>query len=152
MKKLSLIAIAMALVANVAMAGGESPVASALRAAGATAEETTRGLKGALANHDQSAIAVVVPRPKQSLVLVLLRQADGSFNAVDVSLVEGGNFGKLGFPRTHYDRFETQAVEWLPRTDGWFQIVFRTRAWKSGQRYTTSEPLAIDSAGTPQWR
>ena len=143
---------AMILVASAAIAADEPRLDSALRAAGLSADEMARATDAALPKRGGSAFAIAVHRKQRSLVLVLLRQASGEYRAVDVSAVEDGNFGKLGFPRSRYDRFETQPVEWLARADGWFQVVIRTRAWQSGQRYTASEPLIIRPDGTPVWR
>jgi hypothetical protein len=81
-----------------------------------------------------------------------LRQQDGAFLEIDLSAVEGGNFGKLGLRPVEYDRFETSPIEWLPRQDGLFQVNIQTRAWRAGQRYTVSEPLVIHPDGTVIWR
>jgi hypothetical protein len=40
----------------------------------------------------------------------------------------------------------------VQRDDGLFQVIMRTRAWKSGKRYTVSEPLVIRADGTPLYR
>jgi hypothetical protein len=140
------------LVASAAIAGDDSPIQSALRAAGLSAAELVRASSAALSNRDGSAVAVSVPRQQRSLVLVLLRQASGEYYTVDVSAVEDGNFGKLGFPRSRYDRYETQPVEWRARDDGLFQVVMRTQAWQGRQRFTVSEPLLLQPSGTPLWR
>ncbi len=99
-----------------------------------------------------TAVAFVLPRPKASIIVILLRQPSGSYIAADASGVEGGNFGKLGRPRTDYSRFETTPVKWLSREDGMFQVRMRTRAWRTGQRYTVSEDLIIKSNGTVLYR
>jgi len=115
--------------------------------------EVARALDTGLWNPNKTAIAVAFKRPRASLIVVFLRQRGGGYLAVDVSAVEGGNFGKLGVVgRAGYDCFETIPVEWLHRDDGMFQVVMRTRAWKSGKRYTVSEPLIIRADGTPLWR
>lgn len=81
-----------------------------------------------------------------------VRQGDGSFLEVDLSAVESGNFGKLGRGRGDYDRFETTAVEWLPRGDDLLQVRLQTRAWRQGQRYTVFEPLIYHRDGKVVWR
>ena len=43
-------------------------------------------------------------------------------------------------------------MEWLRKDDSHFQVVFRTCAWKDGQRYTVEEPLIITKDGKPLWR
>jgi hypothetical protein len=112
-----------------------------------------RALGTGLWNSNKTAVAIVITKPKASLIFVLLRQTSGKYLAVDVGAVEGGNFGKLGTAgRAGYDRFETTPVEWLYRDDGMFQVVMRTRAWKLGKRYTVLEPLIIRPDGTPLWR
>ena len=145
-----------ALLATVSVATAEPSFDEALHAATRQSQisgsEVTRAAKLALWNVDKTAAAVVLKRPEASLVLVFLRKPNGEFATVDVSDVESGNFGKLGFRRSHYQRFETTPVEWRQRTDGLFQVVMQTRAWASGQRYTASEPLIIRPDGTPLWR
>ncbi|MCC7373445.1 MAG: hypothetical protein IT581_02230 [Verrucomicrobiales bacterium] len=130
--------------------------APALRAAvqSAAVPETSvsRAIKSALWNADRTAVAVAINRPAATLVYVFIRQPDGTLKTVDVSGVESGNFGKLGRSRTEYTRFETMPVKWLPRDDGYLQVVIRTRAWAGRQRYTVSEPLVISVNGTPVWR
>ena len=112
----------------------------------------TRALESGLWNSNRTAVAVSIPRPKASVGFVFLRQANGTFLAADASGVEGGNFGKLGRPRTDYERFETTPTEWLHRKDGLFQVRMRTRAWRNGQRYTVSEPLLIRPDGLVLYR
>lgn len=147
-----LIQVALVLVASAAIASDKTQIHSALRVAGLSQEELARASNALLPNRDKTAVVVAVHRQQRSLVLILLRQSGGAYRAVDVSAVEDGNFGKLGFPRSHYDRFETQPVEWRARKDGLLQVVIRTRAWQSGRRYTTSEALILRLDGTPLWR
>jgi hypothetical protein len=107
-----------------------------------------RGLRHPAGN----AVAVVIPRPEASLVLIFIRQPDGIFLATDASGVESGNFGKLGRPRTDYERYETEPIEWRQRDDDLLQVVIRTRAWRMGQRYTVAEPLIIKPDGAVLYR
>jgi len=84
---------------------------------------------------------------------VFLKLDSGRYKAADVSGVEAASLGVLGISKkADYDRVETTPIEWLPRDDGRFQVVMRTRAWKAGQRYTVSERLLITSGGTPLYR
>ena len=119
---------------------------------GISTNAMAKALREGLWNTNRTAVAVSLPRPKATAVLVFLRQTNGTYLAVDASGVEGGNFGKLGRGRADYERFETKPVEWLHRDDGLFQVVMRTRAWRSGRRYTVSEPLVIKPDGTVLWR
>jgi hypothetical protein len=127
----------------------EALIASARKALpeGITANQMIGLLQGGLWNPSRTAVAVSFPRPTASVVLVFLRQTNGTFLAVDASGVESGNFGVLGRGRRDYGRFETTPVEWLTREDGMFQVVMRTRAWRAGRRYTVSEPLLINRSG-----
>src|SRR5258705_1149205 len=138
---------------------GESRIDAALLAAAQNAmpgeiaaNQWTRALESGLWNSNRTALAVSITQPKASVVFVFLRQTNGTYLSADASGVEGGNFGKLGRPRTDYERFETTPVEWLRREDGWFQVRMRTRAWRGGQRYTVSEPLLIKPDGTVLYR
>jgi hypothetical protein len=118
-----------------------------------SASDIGRGLSAGLWNPNGTAVAASFARPKSSLIFAFLRQPDGNFLAVDVSRVEGANLGKLGTAgRAGFERCETMPVKWLPRDDGLFQVVMRTRAWKAGQRHTASEPLVVKPDGTPVWR
>ena len=139
--------------------GEESRVDDALSSAARKAlprEIVTNGLakalQGGLWNSNRTALAISIPQPKASVIFVFLRRADGTFIAADASGVEGGNFGKLGRPRSDYSRFETTPIEWLPHRDDLFRVRMRTRAWRGGQRYTVSEDLVIKSDGTVLYR
>jgi hypothetical protein len=145
--------------ASVSALAGESRVDAALLASaqkGMPGEIATnqlvRVLEAGFWNSNRTAVAVSITQPKASVVFVFLRQTNGTYLAVDASGVEGGNFGKLGRPRTDYERFETTPVEWLHRNDGLFGVRMRTRAWRGGQRYSASDPLLIRPDGTVLWR
>ncbi len=131
----------------------EKLLAAAKKALSASVDEddlpTT--IASGLWNSEKTALAVVHHRSKGSIVYIFIRQKTGEYLAVDASDVESGNFGKLGFKRTHYDRFKTELVEWMKSEDSKLQIFVRTRAWKNGVRYTASEPLLIASDGTVFW-
>lgn len=110
-------------------------------------------LRNGLWNSNRTAVAVSIPHPEASVILVFMRRPDGGFLAADASRVEDGNFGKLGwFGRAGYARFESTPTRWLPRQDGLYQVVIQTRAWKGRQRYTVSEPLVIKPDGTVLYR
>lgn len=110
-------------------------------------------LRTGLWNSNRTAVAVSIPHPKASVILVFMRRPDGGFLAADASRVEDGNFGKLGwFGRAGYTRFESTPLRWLPRQDGLYQVVIQTRAWKARQRYTVSEPLIIKPDGAVLYR
>jgi hypothetical protein len=118
-----------------------------------TTNELLRVLQAGLWNSNRTAVAVSFPRQNASVIFVFLQQTNGTYLAVNASGVEGGNLGVLGSRgRKDYDRFETTPVEWRHRDDGRFQVVMRTRAWRSGRRYTVSEPLLISPNGTVLWR
>jgi hypothetical protein len=118
-----------------------------------TTNELLRVLQAGLWNSNRTAVAVSFPRQNASVIFVFLQQTNGTYLAVNASGVEGGNLGVLGSRgRKDYDRFETTPVKWLYRDDGRFQVVMRTRAWRSGRRYTVSEPLLISPNGTVLWR
>lgn len=116
-----------------------------------SSNELAEALERGLWNSNKTAVAISIRRTKASPVFVFLRSEDGSYLASDISQVEGANIGFIG-PHAKYERIETEPIQWLPREDGWFQIVVRTRAWRSGKRYTAAEPLIIRPDGTPLWR
>jgi hypothetical protein len=138
-------------------AAGETPLEKTLQSAATrfhlTPAEIQTAAQKAVWNEHRNAAAIALPRAQGVLAIVLLQQPGGDFLAVDVSPVEAANLGKLGLKgRRIYERVETTPLEWLPRKDGSFQIVFRTRAWSGGQRYTVTEPLIIASDGRVFWR
>jgi hypothetical protein len=159
-KRRAMLRAVVVLFAAIAVASaGESKINGALLAAAQKAmprslgtDQMFRALQSGLWNSNRTALAVSVAQPKATVVLVFLRQTNGTYLASDASGVEGGNFGKLGRRRTDYERFETTPVEWLHREDGRFQVRMRTRAWRGGQRYTTSEDLLIEPDGTVLYR
>ena len=102
----------------------------------------------ALWSTDRSAAIAATPGQSATHVTAYLRQQDGSFLLVDLSNVESGNFGKLGRPRSDYDRVETVPVEWIARQDGLLQVKSRTQAWRLGQRHTVWDALVIRPDGT----
>ena len=106
----------------------------------------------ALWNADRTAAVVAISEASGTRVTAYLRQQDGTFLEIDLSAVEGGNFGKLGRRKTEYDRFETRPIKWIPRQDTLFQVSIQTQAWRAGQRYTVSEPLIFRPDGTVIWR
>ena len=60
--------------------------------------------------------------------------------AVDVSSMEFGNLGKLGlYAFSAYDRIQTSPESWLKSEDGVYLVLFKTHAWRNGQRYTVQE-------------
>ena len=106
----------------------------------------------AFCNHEKTACVTAVPSPGGTRLTAFLRQPDGSFLEVDVSAVEGQNFGKLGRRRAEYNRFETRPTEWVARQDELLQVNVRTQAWRAGQRYTVWEPLVFRRDGKVSWR
>lgn len=121
---------------------------------GTPTNELVRVLRAGIWNSNKTAVAISLARPKASLIFVFLRQTNGECLAVDVSGIEGANLGVIGdAKRAAYDRVETTPIKWLPREDGLFQILVRTRAWKSGQRYTVSRaPAVIKADGAITWQ
>lgn len=129
-------------------------IVSAQKAMSATVGDKAlqAALEGGRWNADKTAVVVVVHRSKGSIVFIFIRKDSGEYLAVDASGVERSNFGKLGFGRSYYERFETIPVEWLDRDDPMFQVSIRTSAWKNGQRFTVYEPLLFKADGTILWR
>jgi hypothetical protein len=115
--------------------------------------EIVRALGTGLWNSNRTAVAIAIAKPKASVLFVFLRQPGAKYLAVDVSGMEGANFGYLGTAgRAGYDRFETTPLKWLHRDDALFQVQMRTRAWKLGQRYTAAGTLIIKPDGTCLWQ
>lgn len=121
--------------------------------------EIKRGMESALWREDKSAVALCFANAKGTVCLVLVKTNEGAFKLIDVSRVEGMNFGKIGERRERYQRFQTVPEKWRSENDTWWshpealcQVRFITRAWLNGQRYTVGEPLVIKKDMTPWWR
>lgn len=107
----------------------------------------------ALWNGDRSAAVATSRDGERTRVIAYVKQADGTFLEIDLSQVEGRNLGSLGLrSAADYDRIETTAVEWLPRENGLLQVVVRTRAWHSGQRFTVLKPVVFRTDGVVLWQ
>jgi hypothetical protein len=158
MKKLLIVIAITASILPTTMAD-ESKINDKLMAAARHALSSTMDKKaldtmilGGLWNTNKTALVASHHKSGGSVVYIFIRQASGDFLPVDVSRVEEGNFGRLGFRRTHYHRFETVPTEWSKRDDSKLQVWIRTRAWKNGQRFTVAEPVLVASDGTIFWR
>ena len=141
---------------SVHLHGGENQIImSAQRAAKAakvSAPEIKKGITNAFWGPDNSVLAVTFSKEEGTLCLVVFHDKNSQLKVVDVSPVESGNFGKLGFRRSHYQKYTTFPKKWIAREDDLIQISFVTQAWLNGQRYTVSEPLIIQRDGTPLFR
>ena len=63
---------------------------------------------------------------------------------VDVSQVTFVNLGKLGIVKLkEYERIVTYPVEWLKSNKEIQLVMFKTQAWRSGQRHTITEPVLV---------
>jgi hypothetical protein len=97
-------------------------------------------IRGGVWRQDQAAVAVTLPRENETLVYVLVRQADGSYAATDATMViSRAAFGFFGWPAPEYERFEIQPLSWAMRDDGASLLLTQTRAWRDGQRYTAPD-------------
>ena len=114
-------------------------------------ESIQSGFKSGIWSSERNAYAIVFKKPNGSLCLVLLKQGDG-YKVIDVSSVETGNFGKLGYNRAYYDNYETVPTKWYKSKNDNYQIEFTSHAWKNGNRFTIREPLIIKNNGTPIYR
>lgn len=115
--------------------------------------EIHKAIKEGLWNKDKSAVAIYFLRPESSIIYIFIFNNDGKILPVDISTVENGNVGKVGYARKNeYDKFETKPVNWIERNDDLLQINMRTRVWKNGQRYTTYEKLLLNKEGRVFWR
>jgi len=65
-------------------------------------------------------------------------------NATDVSRIQQSNIGKLGIAKeVEYEPIKTTPKEWLSSKQNQYLVLFQTKAWLKGQRYTISGPVAI---------
>ncbi|TLU67236.1 hypothetical protein FE810_02840 [Thalassotalea litorea] len=68
--------------------------------------------------------------------------------STNVSIIENKNLGKLGIaPKSKYEKVKTTASQWKRTGDDGDLVVFKTQAWKDGQRYTTEGFVFVDSHG-----
>ena len=69
-------------------------------------------------------------------------------NSTDVSLIEGKNIGKLGVtPKDQYDKVVTLPSSWKRTDSDGDLVIFTTKAWLKGQRYTIQGMVFVDSNG-----
>ena len=111
-----------------------------------------KAVKKGFWNDEKNAVVVTVFIKKASVNYVFIIKEGGTISPVDISNVEGGNLGKIGWSKNEYEKVETEPVNWIKRKDRLLQIKMRTRAWKDGQRYTVYEPLILDRKGKVYWR
>lgn len=84
-----------------------------LKDKGINAGQMIAALENGVWNPNRTAVAASVDNPDGTVIFVFLKQTGGTYLSVDVSQVEGANFGALGLrPRTDYERFETKPIEW----------------------------------------
>lgn len=93
------------------------------------------------------ALATLVPRSDGSLIVVFIRQADGTYLAADASVIESAIFGYFGRSRTDYERYESEIMDLQQRDDDLIRLRVRTRAWRMGQRYTGGDVILIRPNG-----
>lgn len=111
-------------------------------------DEISRALDSGLWNSNRTALAISLTNSTAPTVFAFLLQSGGKYLAVNLS-IEGLGLGQIGIaPRSAYERLELTPMQWLDRQDGMFMVLMRTRAWKTGQRYTVSKPLLIRQDGT----
>lgn len=83
---------------------------------------------------------------KTALAFCTLEQPNSCYivdstNVADVTAMEASNLGKLGFfSRKSYDKVVSLPVKWLKTENGLHLVMFKTQAWRNGQRYTVKEP------------
>lgn len=95
-----------------------------------------------------SAVALTVSDSNHSDVAAFVRSTIGEWKGIDVSAVLNDQLGKLGRPRTDFERIENRALDWSETSDESHLFWVQTRLWdKAGQRYTLKEPILINSHG-----
>jgi hypothetical protein len=85
------------------------------------------------------------------IVEVLL--PDQTIKTLDVTRVESGLFGKLGVEgKSGYERYTVSLVRWAEGAQDNDILFVQLQAWKEGQRYTVSGPIAITDNGEIIWQ
>lgn len=111
-----------------------------------------KAVKKGFWNGEKDAVVVTIFIKKASINYVFIIKEGGAIFPIDISNVESGNLGKIGWARNEYEKVETEPVNWIKRKDRLLQINMRTRAWKDGQRHTVYEKLILDRKGKVYWR
>jgi hypothetical protein len=102
---------------------------------------------------DDRKAAAVVADTKAGNVFVVLETAQEQYLVANVSPIVSGLFAKLGTTdRSDYERYVVEPVRWLNQTDSQVVAEFRLRAWRDGQRYSVTGPVAVNSDGTVDWQ
>ena len=102
---------------------------------------------------DRSAAALSIPADWGTALYVVLFRSDAKPLVVNISRVGPALFLKLGLaPQSEYEKYEIQPVEWLEETESQVMLSVRLHAWRDGQRYTVSTPIAVDDEGFVIWQ
>ena len=118
-----------------------------------TIEDIRNSVMHGLWNPVKTAIVITFHSSKKTTIYMFIPDKEEKYKAVDISLVENGNIGKIGIAgREQYSKIESTPFEWIIRKDENYQIKIRTRAWKDGQLYTVYEPLIVTEDGKPLYR
>jgi len=153
MRNLGVITVA-DLVAQLPAAAAESGdrlvvAAQAIMPSGTALTEIGSALRGGVWRQDQAAVAVTLPRENETLVYVFVRQPDGSYAATDATrVISLAAFGFFGWPAEEFERFEIQPLDWAMREGGLSLLFTQVRAWREGQRYTSSDVFFVGADGS----
>jgi hypothetical protein len=116
------------------------------------------GTTAAIANEvictkDSSKCAKLTDVDDSVEITVEVQLPDQSTKTLDVTKVEAGLFGKLGIAgKSSYERHTLSLLRWSEDTEDADILYVQLQAWKDGQRYTVSGPIAITDGGEIIWQ
>ena len=89
-------------------------------------------------NESRTAIAVCSNEQTTKCYIV------DSETVTDVSIIQKSNLGKISIiEKSKYESVITEPKKWLSSKKKQYLVLFQTRAWLKGQRYTVSGPAAV---------
>ena len=86
-------------------------------------------------------------------LFVEVQLPDRTTRKLDVTRIETGLFGKLGIAdKSSYERHSLSLLRWSEGAEEIDLLFVQLKAWKDGQRYTVSGPVAITDGGKIIWQ
>ena len=114
--------------------------------AAVSTNDISRALVSGIWHSNKTAVAIGLTNSAVPLAFVFLKQPDGTYLSVDASI--GLGLGIIGIAgASSYERLELTPSRWLYPENGTLQLMMRTRAWRSGQRYTVEKVVLITPDG-----
>ena len=102
---------------------------------------------------DSSKCAKLIEKEALVEIVVEVQLPDQTTKKLDVTKIENGLFGKLGRAgKSSYENHSLSLLRWSEGAKDIDILFVQLQAWKDGQRYTVSGPIAITDDGKIIWQ